>query len=62
MKYKAMTKSQLAALASVSQRTFSTWLRPHRKRLRKMGVVDTAKVLPPAAVKYLCEIFVIVID
>lgn len=59
MKYRAMTKSQLAALAGVSTRTFATWLRPHRTRLRTLGVCDTAKVLTPAAVRYLCEIFVI---
>lgn len=61
-KYKSMTKSQLAAAAGVSSRTFATWLHRHRKQLNKMGVCDTAKVLPPVAVKYLCEIFVIDID
>ena len=61
MNYKAMYKYELAALAGVSPRTFAAWLRPHRKRLRQMGVSDTAKVLPPVAVKYLCEIFVIYI-
>lgn len=54
-----MYKYELAAAAGVSPRTFAAWLRPHRKQLRKMGVCDTAKVLPPVAVKYLCEIFVI---
>ena len=57
MKYKSMTKSQLAAAAGITRQTFCNWLKPHEKKLRKMGVSPCAKVLPPVAVKYVCQIF-----
>lgn len=59
MPYRAMTKAELAALAGVTSRTFAKWLLPYRQQLRKFGVADNAKLLPPAAVQYLCELFVI---
>ena len=52
-----MTKSQLAAAAGITRQTFCNWLKPHEKTLRKMGVSPCAKVLPPMAVKYVCQIF-----
>lgn len=57
--HRAMTKTELAALAGVTPRTFAKWLLPHRQQLRKLGAADNAKLLPPAAVQYLCELFVI---
>ena len=56
-KYKSMTKSQLADAAGVSRKTFSGWLQPIRQDLRRMHVKDTAHVLPPSAVRLICETF-----
>lgn len=50
-----MTKSELASLAGVSSRTLAKWLKPLQSRLREMGVSDTAKLLPPDAVYFVCE-------
>lgn len=50
-----MTKSELASLVGVSSRTLAKWLKPLQSRLREMGVSDTAKLLPPDAVHYVCE-------
>jgi hypothetical protein len=55
MKYKSMSKSQLADAAGVSRKTFSEWLVPFREDLRRMHVKDTAHVLPPVAVRFICE-------
>lgn len=50
-----MTKSELASLAGVSSRTLAKWLKPLQSRLREMGVSNTAKLLPPDAVHFVCE-------
>ena len=52
---KSYTKSQLAQLADVSLRTFSRWLSLHEKELNAMGVTKHTRLLPPKAVKYICE-------
>ena len=57
MKYKSMLKSELADAAGVSRKTFTSWLIPHRKKLAELGVNPYSKVLPPKAVKYICETF-----
>lgn len=59
MKYKAMLKSELAAQAGVSRRTFARWLLAHRKQLKKLGVTERSRLLQPSAVKYICETFAI---
>lgn len=52
---KSMTKSELAAYAGVSSRTFCRWLAKHQEELAKFGVSPRAHIIPPAAVKYICE-------
>lgn len=61
MQYKAMLKSKLAEKADVSTRTFSRWIRQHRAQLEKMGVSPRAHLLPPHAVKYVCEEYGIIL-
>ena len=58
-KYKAMYKYELADAAGVSTRTFTRWLNMHTAQLHKLGVTKNMHLLPPSAVKYLCETFVI---
>jgi len=59
MIYKAMYKSELAEMAGVSSRTFRRWLQRHRGALEAMGVSPKTQLLPPVAVKYVCEMFCI---
>ena len=56
---KAMSKSELAAQAGVSDKTHKTWRNAYREELTIMGVKPTAKVLPPHAVEFLSEKFCI---
>lgn len=57
--YKSMYKSDLAAAAGVSSEVFKKWLRNDREQLKEMGVLPRSKLLNPAAVKYLCDKYVI---
>lgn len=50
-----ITKSELARLLNKSTRQLSRWIEPFRPQLREMGVSDTAKVLPPDAVAFICR-------
>ena len=54
-KHKSISKRQLAKLAGVSERTFTRYLRTRRHILEAMGVLPNARLLPPQAVKYICE-------
>ena len=54
-RYKAMLKSELADAAGVSTTTFRKWLLSDHEELRLRGVMANAKLLTPAAVKYVCE-------
>ena len=54
---KYMSKYELAMMAGVSPRTFSRYLRSRREVLRAMGVTPRAHLLPPKAVKFICEDF-----
>jgi len=56
-KYKAMTHIQLADCAGVSRRILYKWLHPYKDKLRKLGVQPNAKVIPPKAVRFICETF-----
>ena len=53
--YTSKTKSELAEMVGATTRTFSKWLRPFRNELRQMGVTDRTKLLPPQAVRFICE-------
>lgn len=59
--YKAKLKSELADAAGVSTRTFARWLQHpmHAAKLAEMGVTAKSKLLPPQAVRYICETFCI---
>ena len=59
-----MTKSELAKAAEVSERTLRRWLNtPYmRKKLRRFKLKDRQRILPPAAVKIICDHYVIKTD
>lgn len=57
--YKSMFRYELAAAAGVSMKTFSRWLKSDSEYLRTIGVDTKVKLLPPIAVKYICEKYVI---
>ena len=50
-----ISKGTLAKLAGVSPRTFRRYLHSRRPILDKMGIPPSARLLPPAAVRYICE-------
>lgn len=50
-----MSKSQLAAAAGVSIKTFQRWLVRHSEELALLGVKPRDKLLPPVAVKIIVE-------
>ena len=52
---KAMSKSQLAAAAGVSIKTFQRWLVRHSEERALLGVKPRDKLLPPVAVKFIVE-------
>ena len=56
---KSMYKSELARQAGVSTRTFNRWLMQHRQVLAQMGISPKQQLLPPKAVRYLCETYCI---
>ena len=60
MIYKAMSKSELAEAAGVTPATFRRWLKTDKDELEKMGITSRQQVLPPNAVRYLCEKYCIV--
>jgi transposase-like protein len=62
MKYKSMTHTQLAECAGVSRRTLYNWLRKYENHLRGLGVTPHAKLLPPKAVRFICETYSIDVD
>ena len=53
--YKAMYKYELAAAAGVSSETFRKWLLTDRPVLESMGITPKQQLLPPRAVRYLCD-------
>jgi len=54
-RHRFVSKRQLAKLAGVSDRTFSRYLASRRHILEEMGISPNARLLPPQAVKYVCE-------
>jgi transposase len=59
---KAMSKQQLADRAGVSVKTLMNWCQPYSQRLKKMGLIPNAKVLPPNIVKFIAEKFCIEVE
>lgn len=62
MRYKAMHKGELAEAAGVTRQTLSNWMKSDREMLAEMGVGLMQKILPPNAVKYLCEKYCIEVE
>lgn len=62
--YKAMYKSELADRAGVSLGTLARWLRnpKHAAVLHEMGIQTRTKLLPPNAVRYICDTFCIDVE
>ena len=54
-KHHFISKKELVRLAGVSSRTFCRYLASRRHILDAMGVLPNARLLPPKAVKYICE-------
>ena len=54
-KHLFISKKKLAELACVSERTFRRYLATRRHILDEMGISPKAQLLPPQAVKYICE-------
>lgn len=56
---RAMYKYELARKAGVSSKTFARWLKNDTDTLLSFGVLPRSKLLPPPAVKFICEKYVI---
>ena len=54
-KHLFISKKKLAELAGVSRYTFARYLKSRRHILDAMGVKPLDRLLPPQAVKYICE-------
>ena len=52
---KAMYKYELAAAAGVSMNTFRRWLNNKQDHLSRLGVRHRSQMLPPKAVKWVCD-------
>ena len=57
--YRAMLKSEFAGIMGVSMQTFRKYIKPYASKLKRMGVTSRAHLLPPKAVKFLCEIMAV---
>ncbi len=53
--YRAMSKSELAKRAGISERTMSRYIKLQQPALTAIGVSPSTRLLPPRAVKLLCE-------
>ncbi|MBR1498914.1 MAG: hypothetical protein IJ615_04705 [Bacteroidaceae bacterium] len=52
---KAMYKCELASAAGVSTGTFRRWLGENRDKLAELGAKPRGQLLPPRAVKWVCD-------
>lgn len=50
-----MYKFELAVYAGITSKTFRRWTKPFDEELARMGVYPSTRLLPPAAVKFICE-------
>ncbi len=53
--YRAMRKSELAKCAGIPKRTFTRYIKLQQPMLSAIGVSSRTQILPPKAVKMLCE-------
>lgn len=54
---KAMYKYELAEAAGVSTAVIGRWCKEHQAQLAKYGVKLRTKLLPPRAVRFLCDYY-----
>lgn len=54
-----MYKNEIARAAGVSRAVFRVWLKADKLALEAMGLTPKQQLLPPVAVRYLCEKYVI---
>ena len=59
---KSMLKSELAERAGVSASTFKRWLNQHQDELERLGVSHRAKLIPPVAIRFICEAYGIEVE
>ena len=52
---KSTYKYELAAAAGVSDRTFRRWMNMHQNELKILGVTKHSHLIPPKAVKWICQ-------
>ena len=55
MKKLSRSKKEFADALGISASAFKVWIRPYEDELKQMGVSKYAKVLPPKAVRLLCD-------
>lgn len=60
--YRAVYPYELARAAGVSRRTMSKWIAAHQTELQKLGYTHDVRILPPSAVKFLCEFYCITLS
>ena len=51
--YRAMYKSELAAVAGLSRRTFSRYVQQQQAELTKLGISPKTQLLPPRGEDFL---------
>lgn len=52
---KSAYKYELADAAGVSRRTFQRWLSSNKDKLMELGAAPRKQLLPPKAVKWVCD-------
>jgi len=52
---KSVYKCEMAEAAGVNYKTFQRWMQAHRDELAHLGVCRTSKLLPPKAVRWICN-------
>ena len=52
---KSKLKSEIAYACGMSRNTFGRWYALHKPEIVKLGVNPNARLLPPKAVRYICE-------
>ena len=52
---KSAYKFELASAAGVNYRTFQRWLSENRDKLERLGARPRQQLLPPKAVRWICD-------
>jgi|GEM_PF-3014705 len=61
-RYPSLFPYQLARHAEVSRRTMTKWIHAQRSQLADCGYITCKqRILPPSAVKYLCDYYCIIL-